>query len=44
MVDLHRCLQAGQSLAEALCSVRRDLAGDLIEHATAASLVTLGAG
>jgi len=44
MVDLHRCLRAGQSLAEALCSVRRDLAGDLIQHATAVSLVTLGAG
>jgi tetratricopeptide (TPR) repeat protein len=44
MVGLHRCLRAGQSLAEALCSVRRDLAGDLIQHATAASFVTLGAG
>jgi tetratricopeptide (TPR) repeat protein len=44
MVDLHRCLRAGQSLAEAMCSVRRDLAGDLIQQATAASFVTLGAG
>jgi tetratricopeptide (TPR) repeat protein len=44
MVDLHRCLRAGQSLAEAMCSVRRDLTGDLIQQATAASFVTLGAG
>jgi tetratricopeptide (TPR) repeat protein len=44
MVNLHRCLRAGQSLAEALSNVRRDVAGDLIQHATAVSLVTLGAG
>jgi tetratricopeptide (TPR) repeat protein len=44
MVDLHRCLRAGQSLAEAMCSVRCDLAGDLVQHATAASFLTLGAG
>jgi tetratricopeptide (TPR) repeat protein len=44
MVDLHRCLRAGQSLAGAMCSVRRDLAGDLVRQATAASFVTLGAG
>ena len=42
MVDLHRYLRAGQTLAESLYSVRRGLS-DPIELATAASLVMLGA-
>jgi hypothetical protein len=44
MVDLHRYLRAGQTLAETMCSVRRGLSGDPLQHATAMSLVTLGAG
>jgi tetratricopeptide (TPR) repeat protein len=44
MVDLHRCLRAGQTLAEAMYSIRRDLSGDPIQRAAAVSLVTLGAG
>jgi CHAT domain-containing protein len=43
MVDLHRYLRAGQTLAEALYSVRRGLPDDPVLQATAASLVTLGA-
>ncbi|HLK75858.1 MAG TPA: CHAT domain-containing protein [Streptosporangiaceae bacterium] len=43
MVDLHRHLRAGQTLAESLCSVRLGLAGDPVQHATAMSLVSLGA-
>jgi len=43
MVDLHRHLRAGQTLAESIYSVRRGLAGDPVQHATAASLVSLGA-
>ena len=43
MVDLHRHLRAGQTLAEALYSVRSGLSGDPVQHATAASLVALGA-
>jgi len=43
MVDLHRCLRAGQTLAESLYSVRRGLADDPVQHATAMSLVSLGA-
>ena len=43
MVDLHRHLRAGQSLAESLCSVRLGLADDPVQHATAMSLVSLGA-
>jgi tetratricopeptide (TPR) repeat protein len=44
MVDLHRHLRAGQTLGEAMYSVRRDLGGDPVQQATAASLVALGAG
>jgi tetratricopeptide (TPR) repeat protein len=44
MVDLHRRLRAGQSLAESLYGVRCALADDPVQQATAASLVTLGAG
>ena len=43
MVDLHRHLRAGQSLAESLCSVRMGLT-DPIQQATAVSLISLGAG
>ncbi len=43
MVDLHRYLRAGQTLAEALYSVRRELSDDPVQQATAVSLLTLGA-
>jgi CHAT domain len=43
MVDLHRCLRAGQTLAEALRSVRHGLASDPVQLSTAASLIALGA-
>jgi tetratricopeptide (TPR) repeat protein len=43
MVDLHRHLRTGQSLAESICQVRRGLTGDPVQHATAISLVALGA-
>jgi CHAT domain-containing protein len=43
MVDLHTHLREGQNLAESLYRVRRGLAGDPIQQATALSLVTLGA-
>jgi tetratricopeptide (TPR) repeat protein len=43
MVDLHRHLRAGQNLAESLHGVRQTLSDDPVQHATAASLVTLGA-
>jgi tetratricopeptide (TPR) repeat protein len=44
MVDLHRHLRAGQTLAESIYSVRRGLTDDPVQQATAASLITLGAG
>jgi tetratricopeptide (TPR) repeat protein len=44
MVTLHRYLRAGQSLAEAMLSVRQDIDGDLIQQAAAMSLLALGAG
>jgi tetratricopeptide (TPR) repeat protein len=44
MVDLHRYLRAGQTLAESMYNVRRGLTDDPVQQATAASLVTLGAG
>jgi tetratricopeptide (TPR) repeat protein len=44
MVELHRGLQAGQTLAESMLSVRRSAAADVVQHAAAASLLTLGAG
>jgi CHAT domain-containing protein/tetratricopeptide (TPR) repeat protein len=44
MVGLHRNLRAGHNLAESMCHVRLGLTGDQIQQATAASLVTLGAG
>jgi len=43
MVDLHRHLRAGKTLSEALYNVRRPLKDDPLQHATAASLVSLGA-
>jgi tetratricopeptide (TPR) repeat protein len=44
MVDLHRHLSAGRTLAESMCSVRREVTGDPVQQATAASLLALGAG
>jgi CHAT domain-containing protein len=44
MVGLHQYLRAGHNLAESMRNVRLDLTGDQIQQATAASLVTLGAG
>jgi len=44
MVSLHQYLRAGQSLAESMYSVRRDITGDLAQQAAAMSLLTLGAG
>jgi len=43
MVDLHRYLRSGQTLAESIYEVRRGLGDDPVGQATAASLVTLGA-
>jgi tetratricopeptide (TPR) repeat protein len=43
MVDLHRHLCAGRTLAEAVCGIRQGLSTDPIQVATASSLVTLGA-
>jgi tetratricopeptide (TPR) repeat protein len=44
MVDLHRFLRAGQTLAESVYQVRRTVSDDPVQQATAASLITLGAG
>ena len=44
MVDLHRFLRAGQTLAESAYHVRRTASDDPVQQATAASLITLGAG
>jgi tetratricopeptide (TPR) repeat protein len=43
MVDLHRRLRAGQTLAESMHGVRRGAASDPIQQATAMSLLALGA-
>ncbi|MGD0701217.1 MAG: CHAT domain-containing tetratricopeptide repeat protein [Trebonia sp.] len=43
MLELHRHLRAGQTIAESLYQVRREQAGDPVMHATVASLVALGA-
>ncbi len=43
MVDLHRHLRSGQTLAESIYRVRRGLGDDPVGQATAASLMTLGA-
>lgn len=44
MVELHRCLRAGQTLAESMLSVRQWAVADVVQHAAAISLLTLGAG
>jgi tetratricopeptide (TPR) repeat protein/CHAT domain-containing protein len=44
MVELHRCLRAGQTLAESMLGVRLGVAADVVQHAAAMSLLTLGAG
>ncbi len=44
MVDLHRHLRAGQTLAESMYEVRRGHVDDPVQRATAASLMALGAG
>jgi hypothetical protein len=44
MLDLHRQLQSGASLAGALCAVRRGVSQDPVLRAAAWSLVALGAG
>ena len=44
MLDLHRHLRAGQTLAESMHSVRRELDDDPVRQATAMSLMALGAG
>jgi tetratricopeptide (TPR) repeat protein len=43
MVDLHRHLRDGLTLAESIYRVRHKVTDDPVQHATAASLVTLGA-
>jgi tetratricopeptide (TPR) repeat protein len=43
MVDLHRHLRAGKTLAESLYGIRQTLTDDPVQQATATSLVTLGA-
>ena len=43
MVDLHRNLRAGQTLAEALLNVRTEAPADPVQHAAAMSLLMLGA-
>jgi len=43
MVDLHRHLRSGQTLAEAVYRVRRGLTGDPVQQATAMSVIALGA-
>jgi hypothetical protein len=43
MVDLHRHLRAGESLAESIYHVRHELTDNPVQHATAISLVSLGA-
>jgi tetratricopeptide (TPR) repeat protein len=43
MVDVHRHLGAGRTLAESLYQVRRGLTDDPVRRATATSLITLGA-
>jgi tetratricopeptide (TPR) repeat protein len=44
MVHLHECVAAGQSLAEATCSVRREAGADPAQRAAALALLTVGAG
>jgi tetratricopeptide (TPR) repeat protein len=44
MIELHRYLRAGQTLAEAMRNVRCGFRGDPVQYGTALSLTTLGAG
>jgi tetratricopeptide (TPR) repeat protein len=44
MVELHRCLRAGQTLAESMLSVRHAASADVVQHGAAISLLTFGAG
>jgi tetratricopeptide (TPR) repeat protein len=44
MVQLHACIAAGQSLAEAACGLRREAAAEPAQRAAALSLLALGAG
>ena len=44
MIELHRNLRAGATLAEALLTVRAAATAEPVQHATAMSLLTLGAG
>jgi tetratricopeptide (TPR) repeat protein len=43
MVDLHRNVRAGRTLAEALLNVRTEAPADPVQHAAAMSLLMLGA-
>lgn len=43
MLELHRCLRAGRSLAESMHAVRSGRVADPIQQATAVSLISLGA-
>jgi tetratricopeptide (TPR) repeat protein len=43
MLDLHRCLRAGLTLAESMHDVRHGRTSDPVEWGTAASMVALGA-
>jgi CHAT domain-containing protein len=43
MADLHRHLRAGHTLAESVYRLRAGLAGDPVQHATAMSMIALGA-
>jgi hypothetical protein len=43
MVDLHRNVSAGDTLAEALLRVRTSAVADPVQHAAAMSLLMLGA-
>jgi tetratricopeptide (TPR) repeat protein len=44
MVELHKFLRAGETLAASMLRVRRSAAADIVQHAAARSLLTLGAG
>ena len=44
MADLHRHVREGRTLAESVYHVRRGLADDPVQQATALSLLALGGG
>jgi CHAT domain-containing protein len=44
MIELHRQLRGGASLAEALCDARRASGSDLVATATGWSFISLGTG